>query len=124
MSIHDDSNWLTYETAASATVGDGIGLVLNGDGLVCIDLDDCVVNGKLNAEAQALIASLPKTFTEFSPSGRGVHIWGYANFKDGRRFQRNGLKVEIYGTGRYITVTGRPIVKAGLAPLNLETLLT
>jgi hypothetical protein len=33
----------------------------------------------------------------------------------GRRFERGGLKVEVYGDGRYLTVTGNALVDAPLA---------
>ena len=82
-SVTDPSCWSSYEDAADSPHGDGLGFVLNGDGIVCIDLDDCVVDGVPNAEARALIRSLPKTYVEFSPSGRGLHIWGFASLDAG-----------------------------------------
>jgi primase-polymerase (primpol)-like protein len=105
-------------------VGDGLGFVLNGDGLVCVDLDDCVVDGVVSGAAQALIDSLPKTFVEFSPSGRGLHIWGFGVIAAGRKFQRDGLKIEVYGDGRYLTVTGNVLVRARFARLDVPSLLT
>jgi len=122
LSIHDDAQWATFEDARNCTKGDGIGFVLNGDGIVCIDLDDCVEGGVVNSEAQALIDSLPKTFVEISPSGKGVHIWGLGHVEQGRKFERNGLKIEVYGNGRYLTVSGKTKVKAGLSRLELEDL--
>lgn len=123
LSIHDDTQWATFDAARNAGKGDGVGFVLNGDGIVCIDLDDCMTNGKPNAEAQALINSLPKTFVEVSPSGNGLHIWGYGNVQGGRKFQRNGLKIEVYGEGRYLTVSGKTHTKASLAKLDLADLV-
>ena len=55
---------------------DGIGLSLTGD-MVAVDIDGCVVNGKLNVFAQEIVDKLG-TYAEFSPSGTGVHIWGRA----------------------------------------------
>jgi len=98
--------------------------VLNGDGVVCIDLDDCVVDGVPNAKARELISSLPRTYVEFSPSGRGLHVWGFASLDAGRRFERDGLKVEVYPNGRYLTVTGRAYRSARFATLDLTGLLT
>lgn len=114
--------WTDYQTAAAAKVGDGLGFVLNGDGIICIDLDHCL-DGQPSAEAQALIDSLPNTYIEVSPSGKGLHIWGFANLEHGRRFTRNGLSVEVYPNGRYITVTGRAYNRAPLAQLDLTELL-
>lgn len=114
--------WTDYQTASASTVGDGLGFVLNGDGIVCIDLDHCY-DGKPSAEAQALIDSLPDTYIEVSPSGTGLHIWGYAVLEKGHRFNRNGLSVEIYPKGRYITVTGKATTRTGFAHLDLQHLL-
>lgn len=123
LSIHHQSEWASFQDARAAEYGDGIGFVLNGDGIVCIDLDACVTDGVISEGAQALIDSLPKTFVEFSPSGRGLHIWGFGNVGAGRRFERDGLKIEVYGEGRYLTVTGKAHVKASLARLNLDDLV-
>jgi primase-polymerase (primpol)-like protein len=123
-SVTDSSHWSDYEDAAVSPHGDGLGFVLNGDGLVCIDLDDCVVDGVPNAQARALIKSLPRTYVEFSPSGRGLHVWGFASLEAGRKFVRDGLKVEVYPDGRYLTVTGRAYRSAPFASLDLTELLT
>lgn len=114
--------WSDYQTASAATAGDGLGFVLNGDGIVCIDLDHCF-DGRPTAEAQAVIDSLPETYIEVSPSGTGLHIWGYADLEKGRRFSRNGLSVEIYPNGRYLTVTGKALQRSGFAHLDLSHLL-
>lgn len=114
-------SWSTYEKANASRYGDGLGFVLNGDGIICIDLDHCY-DGKPTAEAQAVIDSLPKTYIEVSPSGTGLHIWGLAKMGSGRRFIRNGLSVEIYPSGRFITMTGNALSRAPLA--NLQELIT
>lgn len=114
--------WTDYQTALAAKAGDGLGFVLNGDGIVCIDLDHCY-DGKPNAEAQALIDSLPSTYIEISPSGTGLHIWAYATLAKGRRFDRNGLSVEIYPNGRYLTVTGQAINRVPFSQIDLDNIL-
>jgi primase-polymerase (primpol)-like protein len=99
------ATWSPFDQATAATVGAGLGLVLDGDGLVCIDLDGCIAaDGQLTERAAAIVATAGATYIEVSPSGRGLHIWGYGQVRRGRR--RRG--VEVYGTGRYITVTGQP----------------
>jgi primase-polymerase (primpol)-like protein len=122
-SINDASAWASFDDARKAGKGDGVGFVLNGDGIVCIDLDDCVIDGVISDEAQRLIDSFPQTFVEFSPSNRGLHLWGLGEVQAGRRFERDGLKIEVYGTGRYLTVTGKPLVKSELAELSLQDLV-
>lgn len=79
------------------------GFVLDGDGIVCLDLDHCLTEGRLTDQATALLARLPDTYVEVSPSGDGLHVWGYASVDKGRVLPG----VEVYGTGRYITITGR-----------------
>ena len=124
VSVTDPKSWSSFDVASEATVGDGLGFVLNGDGVVCIDLDDCVVDGVVSEKALALIGSLPKTFVEFSPSGRGLHVWGFGHVVSGRRFERDGLKIEVYGDGRYLTVTGDVLVRASFSRLDVASLLT
>ena len=81
------------------------GFVLNGDGVVCIDLDHCVVNGRVVGRAAEILAQLPKTYVELSPSGTGLHVWGYGHVEQGRKLPGG---VEVYGAARFITVTARP----------------
>ncbi len=44
-SVTDARTWATFEAAASSTAGDGLGFVLDGDGIVCVDVDDCLSGG-------------------------------------------------------------------------------
>lgn len=99
--------WATYQAAVDSLHGVGLGFVLNGDGIVCIDLDGCIDGGgRLAPWAAEILAKCPPTFVEVSPSGRGLHLWGWGAVETGRVI-RDGRKVEVYGTGRYICVTGR-----------------
>lgn len=115
-SVTDSSHWSTFEDAMSSDAGDGVGFVLNGDGIVCIDLDDCVVDGVPTEAAQKFLDEFPGAYVEFSPSGRGLHVWGRGFMDRGRRFTLDNLKIEAYPDGRYITVTGN-VYRAGGLPL-------
>ncbi|MYV76226.1 DNA primase [Streptomyces sp. SID1046] len=103
--------WSTYTDAAASTVGAGLGFVLSDvDDIVCIDLDHCLstLTGRLAPWAAAILRDAGATYVEVSPSGDGLHIWGRADVRQGRRIRRpDGTAVEIYGTGRYIAMTGR-----------------
>jgi len=122
-SINEPSTWASFEDARKAGKGDGVGFVLNGDGVVCIDLDDCVADGIISSEAQGLIDSFPETFVEFSPSNRGLHLWGFGDIQAGRRFERNGLKIGgLRNRGAYLTVTGSTC-GSPLANLSLQSLI-
>lgn len=99
------STWTDYESAASSSVGVGVGFVLSGDDrIVCVDLDDCLDSrGRLLAWAKDVVDGLPATYVEVSPSGRGLHVWGFGDVDRARCT----TGVEVYGSRRYITVTGR-----------------
>ena len=99
----DPSTWSTFEAASSCSGRDGVGFVLNGDGIACIDLDHCLVDGVLEPWAQEIIDRCPRTYVEVSPSGTGLHVFGLATVGAGR----NMGGVEVYDRGRYMTVTGR-----------------
>lgn len=104
----DPCTWTTYADAAASSTGDGIGFVLNGDGLACIDLDHCLTEGKPTAAAQRVLDMFPGAWVEVSPSGDGLHIWGTAQSAPGKGPKRtaDGLTFEFYTRGRYMTVTG------------------
>ena len=114
----DPNTWSNYQTAKSSVHGDGLGFVLNGDGIVCIDLDHCLQNGQLTAVAQMILDNTPGAYAEISPSGSGLHVWGYATLDKGYRFEVDGQPVEIYPNGRYLTVTGRVYRKGNLTDLT------
>ncbi len=111
----DPSTWTTYAEAAKA-VGKystvGVGFVLNGDGIVGVDLDACF---KANPDGSVKATSLAKhalgltsSYSEISPSGKGLHIIGTATIPEGARLKgrtAGGDKVEIYANARYFTFT-------------------
>lgn len=100
--------WATFAESSTSSIGAGPGFVLNGDGIVCIDLDHCLEDGTLKPWAAEILDLAPATYVEVSPSGDGLHIWGRAHgFSGGRRFSWHGGNVEVYGTERYLTVTSR-----------------
>jgi primase-polymerase (primpol)-like protein len=107
-SVTDPSHWSSYSDAVGSSAGDGLGFVLNGDGLVCIDLDHVVADGVTDPLADAFIDALGDSYVEYSPSGNGLHVWGFSDIVDkGSVLAGGALKVEIYPSGRFITVTGR-----------------
>jgi primase-polymerase (primpol)-like protein len=104
----DPVTWSSYLVVKRSKAGVGPGFVLNGDGIVCIDLDKCInPSGDFTPAARQLIELAGNTYIEVSPSGRGLHIWGRAVLSHGRCLTWNGQPVELYPRGRYMTVTGR-----------------
>lgn len=109
----DPSTWASYATARRSTAGVGLGFVLSSvDRFVCIDLDHALLDGELRPWARRIVGSLPVTYIEVSPSGTGLHIWGYGVVGRGRRMRRGEAAIEVYDRGRYITVTGEQFENA------------
>lgn len=119
----DPATWTTIGRVSSASTGAGIGFVLNGDGIVCVDLDHCVEDGVVADWAQALVDRCQGTFMEISPSGTGLHIWGRGHVDKGRRRRIDGHAVEVYGTGRYLTVSRVPAPGSAPRLLDLSAVL-
>ncbi|MGD6894313.1 phage/plasmid primase, P4 family [Bacillus infantis] len=104
--------WSTFATAVKFYLEgdyDGIGFVFSRqDNYIGIDIDKCVVDGKINAFATEIIDTLD-SYTEFSPSGNGIHIIIKGGLPQsvlgtGRKNTKHGL--EIYSYGRYFSFTG------------------
>lgn len=115
----NSQTWTTHSIASESNVGVGLGFVL-GDGIGCIDLDHCLVNGQLTPPAKAFVEKYPNNYVEVSPSGDGLHIWGLLAEGKGSKRSVDGLSIETYSTGRYITVTGEVFQAGELAELALS----
>jgi putative DNA primase/helicase len=92
------STWGSFDEAKAAMRAggfDGVGFVL-GDGIFGIDFDHAT--DEMVKEALSL-----GSYTEWSPSGHGVHVIGRSGL------QLKGRKrgsIELYMQGRYFTITG------------------
>ena len=93
---------------------DGVGYILAGDGLTAIDLDRCVALGcaarvrlgdlrGIDTWARAIVSEL-ESYTELSPSARGIRIFVRASLPAGSGNRRGCF--EVYDRARYVTVTG------------------
>lgn len=91
----------TFNVFNSGTYS-GIGFVFTAnDPYFVIDLDD--TNGdRVAFERQLKIYQEFDTYSEFSPSGKGIHLIGRGKVISGRRRSF----IEIYSSQRYITFTG------------------
>lgn len=97
---------------------EGIGFVFSPQrdtdtGICGIDLDHIIDpnTGEVNAAALEIIQAMD-SYTEYSPSGTGVHIYYKgANHPEWKRKIEGALGIgtclEMYQTARYFTVTGR-----------------
>jgi len=120
----DRSTWLSFEVACKETAARGWGIgycIGDDDPFACIDLD---VKDKDNApdkpETWSTQSQLDRfwrvvqafdSYTEFSQSGKGLHIWVKGKVGKGR--QRDGI--EIYSQTRFIACTGRPLLNKPIA---------
>ena len=121
----DRETWGTFAQAEAAYLdGDrtGVGLVLDGTGnLAGVDIDGCrdAATGTVEPAAMALLESMGAAYVEVSPSGTGLRAFGYAPpLLTGCAGTYNGLKLELYSKGRYLTLTGQPIKAGPLTPLR------
>lgn len=103
----DPQTWSTFEAVQAAYEKggfDGVGIVLTEDmGIVGIDLDHMTKD-----EAQIYFDSVGDTYIEESPSGNGFRIFAKGTLPKGGT-RNDTLGVEIYNSGRYLTVTGHKI---------------
>ncbi|MBN1975953.1 MAG: DNA primase [Anaerolineae bacterium] len=110
-SVADPETWATFPAVLDAYQNgggfDGVGVVLTDGGpLFGGDLDHCILDdGGLETWAAEIVAELA-TYTEISPSGRGLRIIGRGALPPGRR--RDG-QIELYDAGRYLTITGNHV---------------
>lgn len=123
-SINVPSDWLTFDQSVQIYVvhsGWGIGMLLNGDGLITIDIDGCVHNGEPSPESLAVMREHGVGYVEFSPSGTGLHGYGLADLSQVKktRFTLCGVNVEIYSHSRFMTVTGHVLWNTGITELPL-----
>jgi hypothetical protein len=106
--------------SAASDVYAGVGFVFaDGDDLVGVDLDGCLDGGAIAPWALEILERVPG-YAEVSPSGKGVKIFCRGKFPADRgrnvRFEHGG-GVELYGRGRYFTVTGRAYYGAAVETL-------
>lgn len=123
----DPGTWASFDEAVTAfeeRLFDsdsyaGVGFVLNGDGIGGIDIDGCVKDGQIDPRARELLDSVEASYIEFSPSGTGLRAFGYAPPLDrGCAGVWNGLKIELYTSGRYLTLTGHLVQAGEFKPLQ------
>src|ERR1019366_9620359 len=106
-SVTDPSHWASYSEALTAHQSgqfNGIGFVFSAnDPYSGFTLDD--PKGDLSSieRAQLILNTFSNTYSEVSPSGKGIHIIVRGKIAgDGRR--RGGI--EVYSKERYFTMTG------------------
>ena len=105
-----NESWTTFDKAAAALRNgrhgiNAIGFAFDGGGICGIDIDHCVgEDGGLSDFAKEILKVVP-SYTEYSPSGTGLHILA----RCGKPLGGAGInkpEIEMYESGRFFTVTG------------------
>jgi primase-polymerase (primpol)-like protein len=105
---NNPDTWASIQEALIATETyklDGIGFVFSeSDPYTGVDLDSCLNpdTGELQAWARRYI-DLFQSYTEITPSGKGLHIIVKGKLPGKGRKKRN---FEVYDKGRFFTFTG------------------
>lgn len=106
------NTWHSFESVVNAArlrKFDGIGFMFsNDDDLIGVDVDKCYKDGEFNEVAREAIENLD-SYTEFSPSGNGIHIIIKGKLPStitgtGKKSSKYGL--EFYSHSRFFTFTG------------------
>jgi len=117
---NDPTTWNTLANvlAVADQFGNRIGFMFRAaDGLVGIDLDGAVCDGAIAPWALRIVKAMD-CYSEFSPSGKGIHIICQGGLPDGRGRKTKLIEpatsdkqpgIEIYSNGRYFTFTGDAI---------------
>jgi len=131
-------NWMTFDEAMAFVAfgqAQGVGFAFNGSGIYGVDLDRVFIGGELIPEAQEIVDRL-NSYTEWSMSGNGLHIFVYAPGLDllgglgkgkteyifpgydpviDEKGKKNRRKVEYYQSTGYFAMTGKPYAEGGSA---------
>jgi hypothetical protein len=116
------STWKTFEEATcniTLTPTQGVGFVVHGDAtkanIVGFDIDGCrnPNTGDITPWAEELI-NLLDSYTEVTPSQTGVRVWVVGKAPSAEHVFNldpsagygDKVKIEVYNSGRYFTVTG------------------
>ena len=109
----DPLTWSIYEDAIKAS--SQVGIVFMPDQLLLgIDLDHCLEGNVIAHEEKEKIEQLIKeanTYTEISPSNKGLHL--FLSLTDPLKLIANRKgSFEVYTSGRFFTVTNNPYKEA------------
>ena len=108
----DRSKMTTFEEAKAFAIRHnfpGVGFAFMPEfGITGLDFDDCVIDGVVDQRVEEITAG---TYTEFSPSGNGVHAFvlgSYPDHKDSppRNPERDTFGCETFHSKGFLTFTG------------------
>ena len=114
----DREQMVTFDAARAAAIRggfDGVGFAPHEDfGIVVLDFDHCVVDGRLHPDVERLVSS---TYAEYSPSGKGIHAVMRGALGNGKAMGEP-YGVEAFSSKGFVTFTGNRLPDVDL--LGLE----
>jgi len=109
--VDNPSTWGTFDVALAGMERhglNGVGIVLTSDDdLMGVDLDHAIDDAGHYSPLAAEVLKLAESYAEVSPSGEGIRI--FARGRIAKAIKNDALGIEMYGTGRYLTITGKQI---------------
>lgn len=119
--------YLGFNKEGQVTGGLGLGIF---NGFSAIDIDNCIDENGLFSDLAKDIIDYMKSYTEISPSGRGVRIIFKTNTNLDKNIyyinnKNNGLEIYISdNTNKYVTLTGNSInVNENINEIDIKVIL-
>jgi primase-polymerase (primpol)-like protein len=109
--VNDAKTWGTFAEALACMKRHrlaGVGIVLfrgMAGGISGGDLDDCITDSGSLTPLAAEVLDYAETYAEISPSGAGIRLF-FTDTVD-RTLKDDGIGVEVYSHGRFLTITGQ-----------------
>lgn len=108
--LKDLANLVTFDAAKAAASRrgyDGVGFAaLQQFGICALDFDNCITDGKIHPQVEALLAD---TYAEFSPSGQGIRLFFKGDLGNGKAIRNVDFGMECFSTRGFVTFTGNTL---------------
>lgn len=106
----DIVNLVTFDAAKAAAARrgfDGVGFAaLAQFGICALDFDNCITDGKIHPQVEALLGD---TYAEFSPSGQGIRAFFKGDLGNGKAIRNVDFGMECFSTRGFVTFTGNTL---------------
>lgn len=101
---------VTFDAAKAAAARrgfDGVGFAaLAQFGICALDFDNCITDGKIHPQVEALLCD---TYAEFSPSGLGIRAFFKGDLGNGKAIRGVDFGMECFSTRGFVTFTGNTL---------------
>jgi predicted P-loop ATPase len=108
-STTNSKTWETYDKVKKTS--DNVGIIFEaGIGVLGVDFDHCVLNGKIVLPEIEAFIKRANTYVEYSPSKTGLHLLFQCDDRfdliTKKKYLTDEIAIEVYNWGRYFTFTG------------------